>query len=140
MPERETGRQNAQMEFPRWQSFHAPYEAGLRLHEAEREILSMVQRVVIRGGGWGPFDCYRGTRRGVKVDAEKLANKGSWSKKTYERARARLVRLGLLEILDRDGRHFVYGPAWWEPSWRVDADGVFAEAARRAVQGAGRPR
>lgn len=85
------------------------------LTKSDKEILSMINRVLINGKGWGPNDSMRGKWEWVVLQPSKLAYHGQkMSTRTYQRSIKHLLDLGLIVHVGNgnDGtRKFI--PAWW---------------------------
>lgn len=141
-------------ENPTWRNLAARYGlAGLIRPAALREILDAVDRVVIRGEGWGPSDPLRGERRSVELIAARLHRQAlrrqkrppdptrqrgrAWSVRTYRRAIAEGERLGLLRVHRRPGLPPLVSPSWWTHPADGSADGlpelVWSAAAARIL-------
>ena len=104
-----------------------------QLGRAEKELLGLVQRVLIRGNGWGPADLLRKRRLSIFLSPKQLSKHGQkLSPRTYQRAASRLIELGLLTEVGRDkfNRRIVI-PAWWPNVTTENPVDIWAEAARR---------
>lgn len=107
----------------------------IRLGKGDREVLSMLDRILIRGEGWGPKDSLQGQRTSIVFEPKKLSRKGAkLTERTYQRSRLRLERLGLLLVVDFTpcGARIV-SPAWW-PIHGVDPLAVWQTAKERMEQ------
>lgn len=111
-------------------------EAGFQtnlLKRAEREILDMVNRVVIQQAGWGCSDSQRHLRTECKVSPKRMSKHGGrLSERSYQRGLNSLIDLNLLivnSITMRGARNVT--PAWWAGVSTTDPVLVWILAARR---------
>lgn len=97
------------------------------LRPAEIELLDIIERVVIRGRGWGKKDRLRDVRDRTPLSPRKLSRHGQKkSPRTYQRAIRRLTSLGLLIHQDTGSDQVrVYSPAWWLVESSDEAVGIW---------------
>lgn len=86
-----------------------------RLQPAESELLDMLDRVIIRGKGWGLNDILRGLHKSVPLSPKNLSRNGKRkSPRTYQRAIHNLDQLGLILCDGTSSNQLrTYAPAWW---------------------------
>lgn len=86
-----------------------------RLQPAESELLDMLDRVIIRGKGWGLNDILRGLHKSIPLSPKNLSRKGKRkSPRTYQRAIHNLDQLGLILCDGTSSNQLrTYAPAWW---------------------------
>ena len=115
-----------------WREFAR--EAGFQvsqLNMGEKDILSLLDRVLIRGEGWHSKDRAKLTRRDIDLIPEKLCKGGAkLSKRTYQRAIDRLIKIGLI-LVTSPNQH---GPrrvtaAWWPDEYAYDPVSVWSRAS-----------
>ena len=101
-----------------------------RLRPAETEILDMMDRVIIRGMGWGKKDTLRNIRDRIPLSPKKLSCHGNKkSPRTYQRAIRYLEQLGLLVYQDTGSDQVrSYSPAWWVVESCDNAQQVWQQA------------
>lgn len=111
-------------------------EAGFQtrlLKNAEREILDMVNRIVIQQEGWGRADSQRGRRTECTIVPKLMSKHGSrLSERSYQRGLNSLIDLNLLivnSVTMRGARNVT--PAWWAGVNTTDPVMVWRIAARR---------
>lgn len=110
---------NVAFETPTWRSLAAKAKFPLQqLDRTEREILELIDRVLVRGEGWGPKDPERGRHRTIRLQPSRLAQHGAMrSSRTYQRAIVQLVKLKLIRVDSYNSDHTrEFVPTWWEQS------------------------
>lgn len=117
---------------PKWSNLAR--DAGFPLDNlscAEKEILSLVERVLIRGMGWGPGDRAKGMYRHIQLIPSRLSMHGrQHSCRTYQRAISRLMDLGLLRQTSRRlGGVREFTAAWWKGVETTDPIQIWRAAA-----------
>lgn len=109
---------HAQRERTPWRTYARAYGVRSFIRDPLAEILELLDRVLIRGEGWGPGDPLRGERRLLELFPGLLAKRArkrgaSRHESTYRRALARGEQLGLLLVERRSGLPPLVSPAWW---------------------------
>lgn len=102
--------------FPAWRSIAKKAELpNDALTRTDREVLNMVERVLIRGQGWGPNDPNRGQERDIHLLPSRMSQHGLMrDPRTYQRSYSNLVQLGVLQITRvHPDRSRSYAPTWW---------------------------
>jgi len=100
------------------------------LKTGDREILNIVDRVLIQGKGWGPNDRNWNKRSTIRLIPRLLAKHGAkLSKRTYQRSIRNLIDIGLLQVVETcsDGTRN-YCPVWWNKPI-TDALAIWKSAA-----------
>jgi len=133
---------HAQRERTPWRTYARLYGMRTFIRDPLAEILELLDRVLIRGEGWGPGDPLRGERRFLELFPGLLAKRarkrgGSRHESTYRRALARGERLGLLLVERRSGLPPLVSPSWWTHPADGSADGlperIWSAAAARIL-------
>ena len=103
-----------------------------RLQPAESELLDMLDRVIIRGKGWGLNDILRGLHESIPLSPKNLSRKGKRkSPRTYQRAIHNLDQLGLILCDGTSSNQLrTYAPAWWTDNLDGHALQVWQQAAK----------
>ena len=107
-----------------------------RLRVGEIEILDMVERVLIRGRGWGRADKQRSVRVDIRISPSTMSKHGGeLNVRTYQRSLQRLRAIGLLTLqltgVDQVG---IYAPAWWPNLTEGAALDIWSTAADLLAQ------
>lgn len=102
-----------------------------RLQPAESELLDMLDRVIIRGKGWGLNDILRGLHKSIPLSPKNLSRKGKRkSPRTYQRAIHNLDQLGLILFDGTSSNQLrTYAPAWWTDNLDGHALQVWQQAS-----------
>lgn len=143
----------AEREHTPWRTYARAYGVRSFIGDPLAEILELLDRVLIRGEGWGPGDPLRGERRVLELLPSRLAKKAckrerTRSERTYRRAIAEGERLGLLLVHRRSGGlPPLVSPSWWrhpadlpetdlaERVWSAAAARILSAACPRRVRG-----
>lgn len=123
--------------FPAWRSIAKKAELpNDALTRTDKEVLNMVERVLIRGQGWGPNDPNRGQERDIHLLPSRMSQHGlKRDPRTYQRSYSNLVQLGLLQITRvHPDRSRSYAPTWWILGDVEAALDVWRGAAARSVE------
>lgn len=93
----------------------------------------MIERVVIRGKGWGKKDKLKNVRDSIALSPKKLTCHGKkLSSRTYQRAIKRLQNLGLLRQQGIGSDQVrIYSPAWWVVESLNEAQTIWRQASTR---------
>ena len=104
-----------------------------RLTKSDCEILTLLERALIRGHGWGPSDRYKGQHQELPLIPSQLSRHGQkYSIRTYQRTIKHLVAIGLLlQVGVRLDGIRIYTVSWWRGVTTESPEGAWRTAATK---------
>ncbi len=102
---------------PKWRDFAQAANFPMdRLTKTDKEILSMMDRILIWGHGWGKDDKKKGYQNALPLIPSRLSKKGQRrTPRTYQRTIQHLLTLGLISLVEtRLDRIGTFTPSWWQ--------------------------
>ncbi len=131
-----TSETTTNLKFRRWKTIAGLHINLLGLNTAEEDLLNYIEKTIVERRGHGVADPAASSALMIPLLPEKLAKKGKrCGKSSYEKARARLTRLGIIAFMGYgpQGRK-LFSPAW-DQRLTDSPEAIFIEAARRAKSG-----
>ena len=121
----------------RWPVYAAPHDHVLMLAAAEIDVMTLMERVIIEGRGWGLADRKKGHHFSIPLIPAKISRRGKKaSVSAIEKAIPCLCRLGLLAYVGCGEKHRKLWTPTWDPRICDSPHAVFERAASLAERGA----